>query len=296
MIGRILGKVGVLRAVDAATDTRRLGPLRSMIERLHKLPDRYSRRVAMMKVMLPAVGIGLLLLVTIWPRVAPLFDRLRFAAIDLKEARELRMINPRYAGTDRSGHPFVVTAAVGRQVPARDDVMALDDVKADLQSHSGAKITVTADSAVYQTQTQYLDMFGHVTVVHENGTTIVTSSARLDVANNAAEGHDSVEGHGPSGDLSAQGFQIIDKGDVVIFTGQSNLLLRSAKTNTLPPSAPMPTPIPQATGRRIETKVTPAAPAAHPSPHSAAPPGPPPVARHAGTTPTKPTPAAKKPG
>ena len=31
------------------------------------------------------------------------------------------MVNPRYAGTDRSNRPFVVTAAIGRQVPDRDD-------------------------------------------------------------------------------------------------------------------------------------------------------------------------------
>jgi len=295
MIGRILGRTGRLRAVDAAAGAWGLWPMRAMIERLRSLPDRYSRRVALMKVTLPAIGIGLLLLVTIWPRVAPLFDRLRFAAIDLKEARELRMINPRYAGTDRSGHPFVVTAAVGRQVPARDDVVSLDGVKADMQSHSGAKITVTADSAVYQTQTQYLDLFGHVTVVHENGTTIVTPSARLDVANNAAEGHDPVEGHGPSGDLSAQGFQIIDKGDIVVFTGRTNLLLKSAKATAPPPPPPMPAAVTQAAAQ-IEAKVTPPPPAARRPAHPETHPAHHPVAQHAAKPPARPAPAAKKPG
>jgi lipopolysaccharide export system protein LptC len=218
--------------------------------------------------------------------VAPLFDRLRFAAIDLKEARELRMINPRYAGTDRVGHPFIITAAVGRQVPARDDLMALDNVKADMKSHNGATIIVTADSAVYQSQTQYLDMFGHVTVVHENGTTIVTPSARLDAANNAAEGHEAVEGHGPSGDITAQGFQIIDKGDIVIFTGTSHLVLKSTKSGT-PAQQPaaLPPPVAQAAAQ-IEAKATPAPTrtAAHPAP------------RQAAKAPAKPKPAAKKPG
>jgi lipopolysaccharide export system protein LptC len=267
---------------------------RALGERLRNVADnRYSRRVALMKLLLPATGFFLLLLVTIYPRVAPLFDRLRFAAIDLKEARELRMINPRYAGTDRSGHPYVITAAVGRQVPARDDVMSMDGVKADMKSHSGATIIVTADSGVYQTQTQYLDLFGHVTLVHENGTTIVTSSARFDAVNNAAEGHEAVEGHGPSGDIKAQGFQVIDKGDIVIFTGKSDLWLRSAKSTTAPapPPTTMPAPVTQAAAQ-IEAKVTP--PAARPAPHpaAAAHPAPP---HHAAAAPAKPQPAAKKP-
>jgi lipopolysaccharide export system protein LptC len=237
-----------------------------------------------------------LLLVAIWPRVAPLFDRLRFTAIDLKEARELRMMNPRYAGLDRSGRPFIITAAIGRQVPGRDDVMSLDKPRADLRSHNGANIVVTADSGVYQSNTQFLDLFGHVTLTHENGTQIVTDSARLDSVNNAAEGHDPVEGHGPSGDIKAQGFQVIDKGDIVIFTGTSDLLLKGSKTGmeAAPQPAAVPPPIAQAAAQ-IEASVAPTpapAVAAHPAARQ-----PPKPAPHAAAKPAVPAkPAAKKPG
>lgn len=261
-----------------------------------RLPDnRYSRRVALLKVALPAIGISLLLLVVVWPRVAPLFNRLRVAAIDLREARELRMINPRYQGTDRDGHPIVVTAAVGRQVPQRDDVMSLDQPVAHLQSHSGAKMTVTADSGVYQTQTQFLDMFGNVTVTHENGSTMVTSAARLDSINNAAEGHAPVEGHGPQGDVTGQGFQLLDKGAVVIFNGASTLQLRSTKPQENPPApAAVPAPVAQA-ATQIETKAALAKPAA--APHATPVKKSKPAARHhPAKAPGQTKPADKKPG
>jgi lipopolysaccharide export system protein LptC len=267
--------------------------LRPITEWLSNLPgNRYSRRVAMMRLALPAIGTLLLVIVAVWPRVAPLFDRLRFAAIDLREARELRMLNPRYAGTDRSGRPFIVTAAIGRQVPGRDDVMALDQPRADLKSHNGANVVVTADSGVYQSNTQFLDLFGHVTLTHENGTQIVTESARLDAANNAGEGHDPVEGHGPSGDIKAQGFQIIDKGDIVIFTGNSELWLRGSKSGVdmAPQPASVPLPIAQA-ATQIEAKVTPlpqpTRAAARPDPHPAPP--------HVVKAVVPPKPAPKKP-
>ena len=54
----------------------------------------------------------------------------------------------------------------------------------------------------------------------------VTKSARVDVSANTAEGHDPVSGHGPSGDIAAQGFRVLDKGNTIIFTGTSNLLLK----------------------------------------------------------------------
>jgi lipopolysaccharide export system protein LptC len=269
--------------------------LRPITEWLRNLPgNRHSRRVAVARMALPALGIFLLLLVAIWPRVAPLFDRLRFAAIDLREARELRMMNPRYAGTDRSGHPFVVTAAIGRQVPGRDDVMALDQPRADFKSHSGANVVATADSGVYQTNTQFLDLFGHVTLTHENGTQIVTDSARLDAANNAGEGHDPVEGHGPSGDLKAEGFQIVDNGEIVIFTGKSDLVLRGSQpgVEVAPPPASVPPPIAQA-ATQIEAKVAPLP--APPAAHAAARPAPHRPPAHTAKAPVATKPAPKKP-
>jgi len=94
----------------------------------------YSRRVALLKRALPALGVLLLLLIAVWPRLAPIWERMRFAfpAIDLREARELRMLNPRYAGTDRLGRPYVVTAAVGHQVPDRQDLMSLEPARAEM--------------------------------------------------------------------------------------------------------------------------------------------------------------------
>src|SRR5437764_4074679 len=217
----------------------------------------YSRRVALLKRMLPAIGVFLLLLIAVWPRLAPIWERMRFAfpAIDLREARELRMLNPRYVGTDRLGRPNVGTAAVGHQVPDRQDLMSLESPRADMKSHGGAQIVLTADTGVYQSQAQLLDLFGNVALAHENGTRFVTNTARLDIGRNAAEGGDPVEGHGPSGDIKSQGFRIYDKGDTVIFTGKSDMLLKGAKVIAAnaakPPAVP---PAVAATAARVEAQ------------------------------------------
>src|SRR4051794_34277862 len=46
---------------------------------------RHTRRVAVLKRVLPAIGVSLLMLIAAWPRLQPLWDRLRvsFPAIDL---------------------------------------------------------------------------------------------------------------------------------------------------------------------------------------------------------------------
>ena len=231
-------------------------------------PGRHSRRVALLKRVLPAAGVALLLLIAIWPRLAPLWERMRlaFPAIDLREARELRMINPHYSGIDRLGRPFVVSATVGRQVPDRQDLMSLESPRAEMQTHGGARIDITAVTGVYQSQSQLLDLFGGVTLAHQNGTRFVTEAARVDAAHNTAEGSDRVEGHGPSGDVKADGFRIFDKGDTILFTGHADMRLKAANPgtqNTAP--ATLPAPVAAAAARvAAETGPAPAASSSKP--------------------------------
>ncbi len=205
--------------------------------------DRYSRRVALLKRVLPAVGLALLLLVAAWPRLAPLLEsvRLGFPAIDLREARELKMTNPRYAGVDRLNRPYVVTASVGHQVPSSNDLMSLDQPRAELRLRPGATVVLTSTTALYQSQAQLLDLFGAVDLTHENGTRFMTRRAHANLSDNTADGHDPVAGHGPWGDITAQGFRILDKGDTIIFTGGSYLVLNGAKPSKparSPPTLP----------------------------------------------------------
>jgi lipopolysaccharide export system protein LptC len=234
--------------------------------------DRYSRRVAFLKRALPAIGVTLLLLVAGWPRLAPLLESVRigFPAIDLREARELRMVNPRYGGLDRYNRPYVVTAAIGRQVPDRNDVMALERPKAVMTVHGGASVVLTAATGIYQSQAQLLDLFADINLVHENGTRFVTQRAHANLSDDSAEGHDPVEGHGPSGDITGQGFRILPKGETIIFTGESHLLFKGTKSSSAPAE---PTALPaavEAMAAEIEAAaVSPVAPPMPPPPAGA---------------------------
>ncbi|MGD9616341.1 MAG: LPS export ABC transporter periplasmic protein LptC [Alphaproteobacteria bacterium] len=206
---------------------------------------RHTRRVVLLRRVLPATGVLLLLLIAMWPRLVPLWERMRvgFPAIDLRDARELRMINPRYTGIDREGRPFVVIAASARQIPDRQDLVSLQAPVAEIALRSGAQVRASAISAVYQSQASVIDLFGEVTVTHQDGTRFVTQTARVDAAQNAAEGDDPVAGHGPAGAIKAQGFRLINKGETIIFTGRAEMTLKSAgriAATRAPPSVPEP--------------------------------------------------------
>jgi lipopolysaccharide export system protein LptC len=253
------------RAEPELIEVRPLGSRAAARSRLRGAGDRYSRRVAMLKRMLPALGVMLLVLVAVWPQLGTLLETVGLGLpVDMREARELRMLNPRYAGVDRFGRPYVVTAAVGRQVPNRDDLMSLEIPRAEIRLHPGALVVVTAATAIYQTQAQLLDLFENVNLVHENGTRFVTRSAHIDVSANTAEGHDPVVGHGPSGDIAAEGFRISDKGETIFFTGNSHLLLKGTKPAVSPATPPtLPAEV-QAMAAQIEAAAS--VPAAAPEP------------------------------
>jgi lipopolysaccharide export system protein LptC len=258
------GAAGRVNALDSPPEREAAaGPQPAPRWRARRKDDRYSRRVALLKRLLPMLGLVLVTLVAIWPRLEPLLESVRLVlpVIDLREARDLRMLNPRYAGVDRFNRPYVVTAAVGRQVPNRDDLMSLERPRAEMTLRRNALVVVTAATAIYQSQAQLLDLFDDVNLVHENGTRFTTRTAHVDVAADTAEGHEPVSGRGPSGDIDAQGFRILDKGDTIIFTGQSTLLLKGSKPSARPAVNPPALPPGLAeTAARIEAAATDAAP------------------------------------
>ncbi len=209
----------------------------------HAAIDRYSRRVALLKRMLPALGIALVLLVAAWPRLLALFESGAAAlpAIDLRQARHLTMIDARFANVDRQNRPYVVTATVARQLPDNKDLLALKAPRAVMALRPGTRVTMTAASGVYQAGAGLLDLFGRVQLVRGEGARFETRRAHLNLGADTARGEDPIEGQGPAGRIIAKGFRVIDKGDTILFTGEARALLKSRKTGTAasaPPSLP----------------------------------------------------------
>jgi hypothetical protein len=143
--------------------------------------------------------------------------------------------------------------------------MALERPKAVITVHGGASVVLTSATGIYQSQAQFLDLFGNVNLVHENGTRFVTQRAHLNLSDNTAEGHDPVEGHGPSGDITGEGFRTLSKGETITFTGKSHLLFKGAKPSSTPAQPPVLPTVIEKKAARIEAAAA-AMPVALPAP------------------------------
>ncbi len=189
-----------------------------------------SRRIAYLKLMLPAAALLIVSLILAWPQIVRDDNRVRFGAgrINPDEAETLRMTNARYVGTDNQDRPYVVTATRATRESAHAASTDLESPKADMTTSSGAWVALTARTGVYHNVARRLDLAGDVSLFHDGGTEFRTARAQVDLGAGAASGNDPVEGQGPTAAITADGFRLYDRGALIIFTGKAHLVLRPA--------------------------------------------------------------------
>lgn len=191
---------------------------------------KHRRHVMLLRIALPMAALLLAALVIAWPQLQNR-DRTSFSLAptrsDPKDVEQLSMVNPRFVGLDSKQQPYTVTARSATQERAGADIILLDHPQADIQLDSGSWVTVTGRSGRYGQKTQILDLEGDINLFHDAGYEFHTEQAHVDLANDTIIGDVAVSGHGPGGVIDAQGFMILDRGQTVIFTGNSKLHLNA---------------------------------------------------------------------
>lgn len=197
----------------------------------------WSRTVGLLKVLLPTVALSLVVLVVVWSQLHnsdPGF-RVGFSLVQPEDVRQLSMVNARYAGRNRNRQPFLVTAATAIQDSPTADIIHLTDPKGDMTLKGTAWIALSAPKGDYRQASQLLDLRDGVTLFHDSGMEFNTATAHINLKDSTAFGLDPVTGHGPAAEITSKGFQVLDGGDRVVFTGKAHLTLyRSQKTAPKP--------------------------------------------------------------
>lgn len=225
-----------LNRLQGSAALARGGPRRMLApSRARRVPSaaQLARRrllVSIAKRALPALALALLALVALWPEFDSAADRGRVAFRRVLQAtpEALRISEPRYQGIDEQLRPFTVTARLAVQ-GADEKVVALEMPRADMVLSDGAWIYVEAQRGFYDRPDQRLDLVEQVRVHHDDGSQLVTARARLDLTAGSGEGDHPVAAQGPFGTLTAEGFRLIDRGQVVVFTGQARTVLEGGR-------------------------------------------------------------------
>lgn len=187
----------------------------------------YTRFVMVMKVVLPMLAAGLVVLLGVWSQLNLDQTRFRLGSTEIapEQIESLSMVNARFDGIDDKNRPFSVTAELVSQAGENPDTINLTQPKADISLENGAWIALTADSGAYLRKAELLDLLGSVSLYHDRGFEIHTESARVDLAQGMASGDAPVVGHGPAGELQSEGFRVSDDGQRILFSGNARLLI-----------------------------------------------------------------------
>jgi lipopolysaccharide export system protein LptC len=189
---------------------------------------RYGRGARTAKIILPLLALALAALIFVWSQINPVVQRLQISETEQapEEIDSITMENARFAGIDARDRSFSVSAA--RAIQSADDSnrIRLQQPKADIVLANGAEVAIRSDGGGLQRDTQVLDLFGSVTLVQDGLYEFRTTQASIDLKGRTARGNAPIEGRGPQGQISAEGFEILDEGARVIFRGQSRAVLK----------------------------------------------------------------------
>jgi len=184
--------------------------------------------ILLAKWILPLAALLLLCTLALWPEVERIESGARAAATQFSaDVTRARVTDAQYHSVDQHGRPYTLTAAIAVQDgPER---INLTTPKGDITLENGTWMMVKAKQGVFIQHSNLLDLSHDVTLYRDDGTTLVTSSASLDLARGAAAGAEPVHAEGPFGTLDAQGgFTATDKGTSIVFAGPATLVLNGA--------------------------------------------------------------------
>lgn len=240
-------------------ETPRRGPLPDLAapRRVFKR-KRNNGLILALKIVLPLIAVGCVAYIVIWSRDAPIVHPIDVVA-DAKQqsATDVTVKQVKYDGVDANNRPFSITAESASQpqaeqpapaspktdedgypvkqtaaAPAQssgdgkaDSVINLKQLVADMTLTNGAWVAVTADDGVYHRDAGTVDLSGNVTLFHDTGLQFETDAATVDLKNDTARGDQPVEGQNADGQLAAQGFEVRDDGQTVVFTGRAYMKL-----------------------------------------------------------------------
>lgn len=143
---------------------------------------------------------------------------------DATQSNDLVIENPVFEGVDKNGHPYKVTAdrAIRR---TNDDGTASDVtdlVNPQVETYPGNpdNSIVTAQKGVYDSKSKSLDLSDSVKLVTPDGYVYETEHVHYEIDENRIVGTLPVTGKGTQGSIDADGFEILDGGNRVIFHGK----------------------------------------------------------------------------
>ena len=202
----------------------------------------YTRFVRTARVLLPALGLALVAVVVVGSLLHRTDDG-HFAlslagSVDIGSGRQ-QMSKPQYFGTTQQNEPYAISAERAEETTRGSNIIQLDKPKADIHRHDNSWISAQAGYGLWSENAGGLDLSQAVDVYQDGGFEFHTATATLNTKKGTAVGHEPVNGHGPLGIISGQGFRMEQDSGRILVTGPAHMVI-DQQTLPPPPASPKP--------------------------------------------------------
>lgn len=188
----------------------------------------YSRFVAMAKIVLPLVALGLLSTVFLFSRKIDPEASIPYARVDVEElVREKRINEPDYAVVTDEGTAISFSAQSATPKPDDDSKIDAFTVTTNLQFQDGGTADITSDFAALDTKGSAADLAGSVHIVTSDGYVLDTENLTANLEETAFFAPGEVQMTGPLGDLTAGSMEMTTDdtgGYVLVFKNRVKLV------------------------------------------------------------------------
>ncbi len=164
----------------------------------------YSRFVALTKVILPIIALGILSTLFLFSRDIDPTQSIPYADVDVEElAREQRIGAPNYAGVTEDGAAISITAKSARPSPDNAKIVTATGLTAIIEDAMDGRLEIIASDGVINTDQQIVTLQGGVQILTSTGYIIDTAglTAALNETSVITDGRITAEG--PLGTLNA---------------------------------------------------------------------------------------------
>lgn len=180
----------------------------------------HSRFVLVAKIALPLVALGLLSTMFLFSRSVDIESAIPMVDVDPKEiAREQRLAAPKFSGVTSDGSTITVTAETARPNLTDPRRLTAQNVTADILTTSGTQFRVLAETALYDGNTDQLDLQGNVRINTSTGYQLLTDALSASLAETSLASPGPVQGISLGGTLHAGRMELssTDGSQVLVF-------------------------------------------------------------------------------
>jgi len=204
-------------------------------ERAYRAAVRHSRRVRLLRILVPALAILALAGGIGFPAFFnPMRMLAKMPAVDIGSVvvsgTKIMMQQPRIAGFTRDNRRYDLTAQAAGQDVTKPDMVELQGIHATMEMQDNAAFDMTARNGIYNSKTELLTLSNNIVVTSTNGYEAQLSEAVLDIHAGKIVSEKPVLVKTATSNIDANRMEVTDGGDVMRFERGVTMLLKPEAT------------------------------------------------------------------